>query len=237
MMRAVLAAILLLSSTIAYAQSKPAPPSTPRSTAQVSGGDPIVVRGFLTFGGFSARATDTFDAVLGSNAGPIFGGGAQVLLPRGFYVEGSASRFRRDGERVFIGPNQEVFNLGIPLEVAITPLELTGGWRYRHCPRAIKARPGVCRPTVVPYVGGGFSSYRYQETSEFGDADDNVDERFSGFHLIGGVEYRAMQWLAVGGELAWSSIPDAIGAGGVSAAFNEDDIGGATFRLKISVGR
>jgi hypothetical protein len=66
---------------------------------------------------------------------------------------------------------------------------------------------------------------------------DDVDERFSGFHLLGGVEYRAMPWLAVGGELAWSSIADALGEGGVSAAFNETDLGGLTMRLKVSIGR
>jgi hypothetical protein len=239
---AVAALLLIVSSSATLAQGKPSPPApqkpaTPKPTTPASPRETIGVRGFATLGGFWARAADTFDAVLGSNAGFVFGGGAQVLFPRGFFVEASASRFRREGERVFIGPDQELFPLGIPLEVTLTPFEITGGWRYRHCPRTVKTRAVVCRPTVVPYGGGGFSSYRYQETSDFADDDDNVDERFGGFHLLGGVEYRATPWLAVGGELAWSSIPDAIGEGGVSAAFNETDLGGITMRVKISVGR
>jgi hypothetical protein len=52
-----------------------------------------------------------------------------------------------------------------------------------------------------------------------------------------GAEYQVLQWLAVGGEVGWSSVADAIGQGGVSAHFNEDNLGGTSVRLKISVGR
>lgn len=239
MTRFLVALAVLLWPVWSFAQDPPAlPPKAPapKSATQTGPRETIGVRGFVTVGNFSARAADTFDAVLGSNAGLIVGGGAHVLLPRGFYVEASASRFTGEGERVFVGADQEIFPLGIPLEVTLTPLEITGGWRYRHCPRP-KGRPVVCRPSVIPYVGGGFSSYRYQETSDQSIAEDDVDERFAGFHLLGGVEYRAMTWVTVGGELAWSSIADALGEGGVSAAFNETDLGGISIRLKVSIGR
>lgn len=240
MTRCVFALAIVLWPVLTFAQDPPTlPPKAParQPATQARPRETIGVRGFVTVGNFSARSADTFEAVLGSNAGVIFGGGAHVLLPRGFYVEASASRFRREGERVFVGADQEIFPLGIPLEVTLTPLEITGGWRYRHCPRTAKRTTTMCRPAVIPYVGGGFSSYRYQETSDFSATEDDVDERFAGFHLLGGVEYRAMPWLAVGGELAWSSIADAIGEAGVSAAFNETDLGGMTLRLKISIGR
>jgi opacity protein-like surface antigen len=193
------------------------------------------VRGFATVGSITFQAEDSFDAIFESPTGVIFGGGGQVLLPWGIYVEVGASRFKRDGERAFVGPNREVFRLGIPVEVTITPIEVTGGWRYRHCPRTRKAR--ACTPRVVPYGGAGLSSYRYKETSDFADPDENVDERFGGFHVLGGAEYLPFPWMAIGGEVVWSSIPDALGEGGVSAAFDEDNLGGTTFRLKISVGR
>jgi hypothetical protein len=32
-------------------------------------------------------------------------------------------------------------------------------------------------------------------------------------------------------------VPDAIGESGVSAVFNERDLGGATFRVKVIIGR
>jgi opacity protein-like surface antigen len=186
---------------------------------------PVGVRGFGSFGNIVFTAQDSFDAVLGQPSGPIYGGGGQVLLPFGIYAEVSFRQFKRTGERVFVGPDDEVFPLGIPLQVTIQPLDITAGWRAARWGR------------FVPYGGGGFSSYRYKETSDFADPGDDVDERFTGFHVVGGAEYLVLRWIAVGGEVSWSTIPDALGQGGASAAFGEDDLGGTTFRLKISVGR
>lgn len=196
------------------------------STADAQRPGDIGVRGFGMAGNMTFTAKDSFDAVLDRSSGPIFGGGGQVLLPWNLYVEIGAWRFRQEGERVFVGPNDEVFKLGIPLEITITPLEVTGGYRFR-----------MLSQRFTPYAGVGYSSYRYKETSEFADSDENVDEKFAGFHVQAGAEYHVLRWLAVGGEVGWSSIADAVGQGGVSAHFNEDDLGGTSLRLKISVGR
>ncbi len=196
---------------------RPAPPP-PRNT--------IGVRGFGMVGNMTFTAQDSFDTVLDTHSGLIFGGGGQVLLPWNVYVEIGAWRFKEDGERVFIGANDEIFKLGVPVEISVTPIEVTGGYRFTQIARRF-----------VPYAGAGFSSYRYQETSEHAEASENVDERFGGFHVLGGGEYQITRWLAAGGEVAWSSVADAIGEGGVSAHFNEDNLGGTSIRLKISVGR
>jgi hypothetical protein len=197
---------------------------TSTATAQRLGD--IGVRGFGMVGNLTLTAQQSFAAVLDRSSGPIVGGGGQVLLPWNVYVEVGAWRFKQDGERVFVGPNDEVFTLGIPLEITIRPFEVTGGYRFT-----------IMSPKFTPYAGLGYSSYRYQETSERADADENVDETFSGFHVQAGAEYQVLQWLAVGGEVGWSSVADAIGQGGVSAHFNEDNLGGTSVRLKISVGR
>jgi outer membrane protein W len=126
---------------------------------------------------------------------------------------------------VFVS-GSDVFPLGIPVDVEITPIEITGGWRFT----TISSR-------LVPYAGAGWSSYAYKETSQFADADENVDERFNGWHILGGVELKLARWLGVGGEVAYTSVPDALGAGGASEAFDETNLGGTSFRLKISVGR
>jgi hypothetical protein len=219
---------------------KPVPPPAPQrptpSTAR--GSNPIGIRGFAEFGGATFTAKETFAAVLGSRSDAIFGGGAQVLLPWGLFAEVRAWRFKREGNRVFIGPDQEVFELGIPLEVTITPFEITGGWRYqRRPPLRPPLRIGARAARLIPYGGAGFSSYRYKETSGFADDAENVDESFPGFHILGGVEYLVHRWVAVGGEVSWSSVANALGEGGASAAFREDNLGGTTFRVKVSVGR
>jgi opacity protein-like surface antigen len=193
------------------------------ASAQILG--PIGLRGFGAFGQTTFVAKESFDAVLGKNAGPTLGGGVQVLLPWGIFVEAGAWKFEGDGERVFVGPDDEVFRLGIPVAIRVTPLEVTGGWRFRRGPR------------VVPYGGAGYSSYRYRETSDFAEPGEDVDEKFTGFHVVGGAEYLPFRWVGIGAEVVWSSIADALGKGGVSAAFNEDNLGGTSIRLKISVGR
>jgi hypothetical protein len=199
----------------------------------------VSARGFATLGGLLFSAKDSFETVFGDPLGIVFGGGVQVLFPHGFYVESGVSWFRREGERVFVAPNEEVFRLGIPMRVTLTPIEITGGWRFVRRPAV--ARPPLrigARPSpLVPYVGGGYSWVRYQEESDFSEEDDDINDWFSGFHVIGGVEYRVRPTVAVGGEVGWSSIPDALGAGGASAAFGEDNLGGTTFRLRVTFGR
>lgn len=186
----------------------------------------IGARGFATLGSFSFTADDSFKAILDKSNGIVFGGGGQALLPWNIYVEIGAWQFKEDGERVFVTQNGEIFKLGIPVEIKVTPIEVTGGYRFTQF-----------AGRFVPYAGIGYSSYRYRETSQFADPDENVDERFGGFHLQGGVEFLPVRWLAMGGEITWSSIADAIGGGGVSEHYNEDNLGGTSFRLKISVGR
>jgi hypothetical protein len=206
----------------AFGQAKP----RPRPALQPARGG-VDIGGYAMFGNITFTATESFDAVLGESSGPIFGGGARLGLPwGGLFVDVGAWRFRGDGERVFVY-NDEVFNLGIPVEITVTPLEISGGWRVR-LRRA---------PKFIPYVAGGFTSMRYQETSEFSTSAEDVDENFSGYHVLGGAEYKITRWLGVAGEASWTTVPDAIGEAGVSQRFSETDLGGTTLRFKITIGR
>jgi len=92
-------------------------------------------------------------------------------------------------------------------------------------------------PKLTPYVAGGFTSMRYQETSDFSSSSDDVDENFIGYHLFGGAEYKVSKWLGVAGEAAFTTVPNAIGDAGLSSVFNEDNLGGVSFRFKLTVGR
>lgn len=195
------------------------------------------MRGFASLGAITFLAKDSFETSLGSATGGLFGGGGQVLLPWGLYAEVSAARFRRSGQRVFVGPGNEVFELGIPLSVTVTPIEVTAGWRYQKTARRPPLRRLSSGWPIVPYLGAGFSSFAYRETSEFGDAADEVSDRFTGFHVAGGVEYRVWRWIGVAGEVRWATIADALAGGGVSKAFGEDNLGGTSVRVKIAVGK
>ena len=205
----------------ADAQAKP----RPRPASAPSRG--IGIGGYAMFGNVNFTAAESFDAILGSPSGPIIGGGARIGLPwGGLFVDVGAWRFHGEGERAFVF-DDEVFELGIPVDVKVTPVEITAGWQFRI--RRL--------PKLIPYAGGGLTSMRYEETSDFSTPDEDVDETFRGYHLLGGAEYKITRWLGVAGEASWATVPDSIGQSGVSQAFNETDLGGTTLRFKITIGR
>lgn len=164
--------------------------------------------------------------MLGKESGPIYGGGAEVVLRGTWFVRFGAWRFKDEGERAVRLENQ-TFRLGIPLTVSILPIEVSAGYRM----------PLGRRRLLVPYVGAGVSSYSYKESSAFASGDENVNERFTGYQILGGLEYRLHRFVGVAGEVQYTTVPDAIGAGGLSAEFNEKDLGGVIVRARVLFGR
>ena len=185
------------------------------------------IGGYAMVGHFNFAASESFDAVLGTHSGPIFGGGATIGLPfGGLFVDIGAWQYSNSGERV-VALDGQVIPLGIPVDVTIVPLEISAGWKFRL--RQL--------PKLIPYIAGGYTSFSYQETSSFAGTDEDVDDQFGGFHLRGGAEFKLTRWLGVAGELAWTTVPDALGTGCVSKTFNETDLGGTSFRARITIGR
>jgi len=187
----------------------------------------IGFRGFGDIGGTRFAAAHSFDAVLGTHSGLVFGGGVDAVLPSGVFVGVRASRFQKNGTRVFV-LNDQVFDLGIATTVRVIPIQVTGGYRFK-----------VGRRHVVPYLAGGVGWFRYSERSDFADASENVEDTFTGYHVLGGAELRMRRNVGIAGEAEWSIVPDALGndLSGVSSAFDESDLGGITFRVKIVLGR
>ena len=187
---------------------------------------------FGTAGLFTATAKDTFDAILDTRSGTDVGVGAQVAWQsgtlRGLFVEFDASRFEETGERVFVHEG-EVFPLGIPLTIGLTPIEVSAGYRFTQTRRT---RSGVVASPIALFGGGGVGSVGYAET----DDDGEISERFTAYHVMGGADVTVWKALQMGAEVRYRWVPDGLGAGGVSDAFNETDLGGSTFRVRIGVG-
>ncbi len=201
----------------------PAPAAPAASTASSSSSPrAVAVRGFGQFGYTSFTASDSFSAVLGDPGGMMLGAGAEIRFAGGLFVSGSFERFDKVGERVFVFDG-EVYQLGIPNTVTVTPMTITGGWRFES-------------GFLTPYGGGGIGRVGYKEFSDFAEDDENVDETYSSYHVLGGIEVRN-GWVATAFEAQFTQVPDALGTGGVSAAFNEHNLGGFTMRVKVLVGR
>ena len=194
------------------------------ATASAQTGE-FMLRGFGDVGSTMFTAEQSFAAILGSDTGKVFGAGGEVVLPARVFANVRASRFRETGQRVFLFEGEQ-FDLGIPTTITITPVEVTGGYRFAFSDR------------IIPYGGAGVGWYGFKETSQFATDAENVDDRFTGFHILGGAEIGLWRWLALAGELQWATVPDAIGddSNSVSHEFNESNLGGTTFRFKIVVG-
>jgi hypothetical protein len=187
----------------------------------------LSIRGFGDLGATTFTASQSFEAILGTASGMVYGGGGEVVFGPGVFVGVRASRIQKEGQRVFLFEGEQ-FDLGIDTTIRVTPVELTAGYRA-----------GDGRWRVVPYGGGGIGWHRYEEISEFATDEENVDERHTGYHVLGGAEFRVVSWLGIAGEAQWTTVPDALGQdpNGVSSEFGETDLGGASFRVKFVIGR
>ena len=124
------------------------PASAQDRSVDPSSDDPpaISLRPFFLISGQNFTAQETFKAVFGGTVEPFWGGGAQVTMRNGLFVDVTVSRFQASGERAFTFDGRN-FGLGIPLTVTETPVEASGGYRFHVSPR------------LVPYVGAGIGSY------------------------------------------------------------------------------
>jgi hypothetical protein len=182
----------------------------------------VGIFGFGEFGYARFAAQQSFRAVTGQGGDGFLGGGAEVRIGRGFFLNGSFNRFKDQGQRVYVSDG-EVFKLGVPVTISLTPVTVTAGWRFVH-------------EHATPYAGGGVGRLHYQEHFNFANAGEGVDGRFASYHVLGGVEFRN-GWVASAFEVQYSRVPDSIGVGGASAAFQEADLGGIVARVRVLVGR
>ena len=103
----------------------------------------------------------------------------------------------------------------------MTPITITAG--YRGAPAA----------GLTPYVGAGVGWYQLEEEQLETTNAARIDTRHIGYHVVGGAEFPLLPFLWLAGEVQWATVPDAIGETGVSLAYDEDDLGGTTFRSQI----
>jgi hypothetical protein len=211
-----------VTATEATVDSQVATPPSPRAPSSRS-----FLRAYFLFDSTELAAAESFGAVIGKSRLSMLGGGGEVLgLWKGLFARVAFSSVKETGSRVVVF-DDEVIDLGIPLTVEMRPLEVAAGWRF----------PGMLRGRLVPYAGGGLLRMGYKERSEFAIGDDNTDTTFTGTLVFGGLEASIVSWVIAGAEVQYRSVPDALGGGGVSQAFGENDLGGVTVRVLVGIRR
>lgn len=183
------------------------------------------VRPFFLVTAEHFAASNTFNATFGTSVEPTFGGGVDVVMHHVF-VDFAVSRMSKTGERFFVDSGT-VFKLGIPSHVALTPVELSIGYR-----RPLRR--------FIPYGSVGVGWYHYTQVDDFSDPTENVATTHSGFLVNGGVEFRLTKWLALSGDAQYTHVSGILGQSGLtsgSQAFGEDNLGGVAGRLRVILGR
>ena len=141
--------------------------AAPLSAAAQIARTPPSIEGYATFGSSQFTAAESFEAILGESSGPIRGGGLRIGLGLGgLFFDVGAWRYGADGERAFVF-GDEVFPLGIPVDVTVTPIEISAGWRFRI--------PRLSR--VIPYGAGGLTSWRHHPAGRDGPASGGIKGR------------------------------------------------------------
>jgi opacity protein-like surface antigen len=182
--------------------------------------------GLITYQAFSAKTT--FEATFGQSGQPFWGAGAQLILPKHIYVDVSASRFKKTGERAFFS-QFGVSHLQVAETLTITPFEIAGGYRFQ-----LKGYP-----SIVPFAGAGVGWYTFTQKSDFSQPGEDVDTNHVGALLVGGVEFQVHRWIRLSGDVQYTHIPGILGTESLafSTAANETDLGGVAARFKFIVGR
>lgn len=217
--------------TPSAAPPKSSPPPIAQQKPVASGKPPVPAKPTLAFRGVAdvgavwMTASESFDAVAGTDMRVQYGGGLQVVnIWRRLYAEVAVGRSSLSGSRVFVYQGV-VYDMGIPVSITLTPVDAGGGWRFPLGKR------------LHAYAGGGVTFMNYQEESDSADPDDNVSEVFTGFYTSAGVEFRLANWVHIRGEARLTTIADALGGDGVSADFGETNLGGIGVAVKVAIGR
>jgi opacity protein-like surface antigen len=168
-----------------------------------------------------SSAEEAARAVFRTAGGPVFGLAVSYAAERsGPFARVGVRRWSRSGERAFAADvASPVFRLGHPLEVRILPVYALVGWRLALGP-------------VTPYLGAGAGVNGYREESTVAEITTTDSRRSTAFHLAAGAELLGGP-LRFGVELGWSSVPDGLGAGGISERFGQTNAGGLTLVGRI----
>lgn len=210
----VLAVLLLSLGALALPPALAAQGEPTESTAP---GEPFFereVRFGFRLGAFDMlNSADSYDAVYGDPL-PLVGGQFEWRFRPRFLFGLSASYGEVDGERVF--PADPPVPLGIDTTLTYIPVHVTTSWRLD--------RPEERAGEWALWLGAGPTFLKWDDDSGLGETADGTE---LGGHVALSLRRLGEGWI-FGGELLWSTIPNAAGEGGITELYDEDDMGGAS---------
>jgi hypothetical protein len=161
----------------------------------------------LRLGAFEmTNSSESWDAVFGGPM-PQLGGQLEVRVWQRFMVAIAADWGEASGRRIL--PTRPPIRTDVGTTLSHLPAHLTLGWF-----------PIAQRPWEL-FVGAGPSLLSWRESSL---GNSRSDTTTGGHAVLGG--RRHLRRFTLGGEVRWSTFPDAAGDRAAMAFFDEDDMGG-----------
>lgn len=170
------------------------------------------LRAGLRLGAFEmVNSSDSYDAAFGDPM-PMLGAQIEWQLRPRLLLDVSLDYGRVTGERVLLTDPPR--GTGIGTELTYIPVHVTAAWRAdRGGDWAI-------------HLGAGPSWLSW----EFDGGIESSDGTETGGHLLVSLRRLRERWI-FGGEVRWSTFPDAVGDAELSKFFGEDDAGGLALHL------
>lgn len=162
------------------------------------------------------NASDSYDAVFEGDAMTQFGIQFELQIRRHFLIGLVYETGEVDGHRVL--PTDPPTPTPVEETLTLSPIHLTAGWVFAP------------ESQVHGFVGVGPTLLDWEDESG-ADSESGSD---TGYHVVAGLRWSTLgHRFTVGGELRYSSVPDAVGETGITRFFDEDDLGGTTIGLSF----
>lgn len=162
------------------------------------------------------NADDSFDAVFDGDAVTQFGVQLELQIRRHYLIGLVYETGEVDGNRVL--PTDPPTPTAVRETLTLSPLHLTLGWVFAP------------ESQIHGFVGVGPTLLDWEDESG-ADSESGSD---TGYHGVAGLRWStASHRFTVGGELRFSSVPDAVGDAGITRVFDEDDLGGTTIGVSV----
>jgi len=208
-----LALFALAPAAPAFAQTEPPPDDDPAAFEDpaAAAGPGVAWRLGLRLGAFDMiNSSDSYDAVYGEPM-PQLGIALEAQVRR-WLIGLTWDHGEVDGEQVL--PSRPPRSTGVGETLTYRPLSLTAAW--------------VINPEARWrwHVGAGATLLDWEDEG----ASRSADGSDTGGHVVGGVRRDRRGW-TFGGELRWSTIPDAVGEAGITRFFGDDDLGGVALHV------
>lgn len=164
------------------------------------------------------NASDSYDAVFDGDAMTQFGIQLELVIRESFLIGLVYETGEVDGHRVL--PTDPPTPTSVEETLTLSPIHLTFGWVFAP------------KSQVHGFVGVGPTLLDWEDESG-ADSESGND---IGYHGVAGLRWSTLNHrFTVGGELRYSSVPDAVGEAGITGPefFDEDDLGGLTFGVSL----